>query len=74
MRLPIDISSLSTSEKLDLLHELWESLPKRVSSPRLSRSVQRMLDERLVDLARNPASSQSWSAVRARVFGKKSKR
>lgn len=74
VRLPIDVTSLSTSEKLDLLHELWESLPKRVSSPTLDRSVKRMLDERLADLAKNPGSSVPWSEVRTRVFGQKSRR
>ena len=74
MRLPIDVSKLSTAEKLDLLHELWESLPKAVSSPPVTPAVKRLLDARLADLEARPADESSWSAVRTRVFGRRKRR
>jgi putative addiction module component (TIGR02574 family) len=74
MRVPIDLTGLSTFEKLDLLHEVWKSLPKKVATPTLSRSVKRMLDTRLEDLARNPGASSPWPAVRERLFPRRRKR
>ena len=74
MRLPIDIKKLSTSEKLDLLHELWQSLPKAVASPPVSAAVRRMLDTRLADLEAHPENAASWSSVRERLFPRRKRR
>jgi putative addiction module component (TIGR02574 family) len=64
MRVPIDIT----------LHEVWESLPKKVASPPLSRSVKRMIDARLEDMDKNPEASSPWPAVRERLFRRRRKR
>ncbi len=74
MRVPIDIKQLSVAEKLDLLHLIWESLPKVVASPPLSRADKRLLDARLKELRKDPEGGVSWEVVRERLFRGKRRR
>jgi putative addiction module component (TIGR02574 family) len=61
--LPANISSLSTSEKFDLLDALWEDLEANASS--LSAEQAEELDLRIHTYEKNPPSGTPWEQVKA---------
>lgn len=66
----IDISALSTDERLDLLDRLWESLAAQPDTLSVTADQQQELDRRLDSLQPEPAALLSWddvtTAIRAR--------
>lgn len=63
----IDLTKLSTGEKLDLIDELWHSLG--AEDLPLSDEVRAELDERLDEMERG--STVPWHAVRAEMIPSK---
>ena len=61
--LPANISSLSASEKFDLLDALWEDL--EAHAPVLSAEQSQELDRRVAAYEKNPSSVLSWEQVKA---------
>ena len=61
----IDISGLSSEERLELLEEIWESLgPEAVPLTEAQRSE---LDRRLDDIEREGPAGISWDEVLRRI-------
>ena len=63
----IDISALSTDERLDLLDRLWESLAAQPDALSVTLEQQQELDRRLDSLEREPASVLTWDDVIAAI-------
>lgn len=61
--LPANISSLSASEKFDLLDALWENLEANASA--LSTEQAQELDRRVASYEMNPSAVFSWDQVKA---------
>jgi putative addiction module component (TIGR02574 family) len=61
--LPNNISSLSRSEKFELLDALWEDL--EAHSTKLSAEQAEELDRRIVEYEKNPPSGTPWEQVKA---------
>ena len=56
---------LSLSERLELIEALWDTLSEE-DIP-VTPEERALLDERLVDLERNPDAQSSWEEVKARL-------
>ncbi len=63
----IDISALSTDERLDLLDRLWESLAAQPDALSVTLDQQQELDRRLDSLEREPAPVLTWDDVTAAI-------
>jgi putative addiction module component (TIGR02574 family) len=63
-----EISSLSATEKFELLDALWESLEADV--PALTNEQWKELDHRMARHEQNPADVIPWEQVRADLFKK----
>jgi len=61
--LPANISSLSASEKFDLLDALWEDLEARSSSFTAQQSLE--LDRRVSAYEKDPSNVLAWEQVQA---------
>jgi putative addiction module component (TIGR02574 family) len=62
---PIDIQQLNPSEKLDLIAQLWDSLPNSLESLPIPDSHREELDRRLAAAAENPRAAIPWEEVKA---------
>jgi putative addiction module component (TIGR02574 family) len=63
----IDISALSTEERLDLLDRLWESLASQPGALSVTLDQQQELNRRLDSLERDPAPVLTWDGVAAAI-------
>ena len=63
----IDISALSTDERLDLLDRLWESLAAQPDTLSVTPDQQQELDRRLDSLEREPTTLLTWDEVVAAI-------
>lgn len=59
---------LSSSEKIRLLHELWDEIAQEAVNIPLSESQRRLLDERLQQHDDNPSQVEAWEQVRRTVL------
>ena len=59
----LDISQLSSSERLALIDELWESMSDEEALP-ISSSLGRELDRRVEEAHRDPEQGRPWKAIR----------
>jgi putative addiction module component (TIGR02574 family) len=59
----IDISRLTTDERLDLIEQLWDSLVKTQHQVPLSESQRVELDRRLDDMERDGGEGIPWEQV-----------
>ncbi len=64
----IDLFSLSVSEKIQLVEDLWDSIAVHPEEVKLSPQIKADLDERLKDLELHPENASSWDDVRARLW------
>ena len=62
---PTDIQQLNSSEKLDLIAQLWNSLPNSLESVPIPDSHREELDRRLAAADENPHAAISWEEVKA---------
>jgi putative addiction module component (TIGR02574 family) len=51
------VMALSTAEKLDLIHDLWESIYPEVEQSEVSDEEKKLLDERWEQYLKNPDSA-----------------
>jgi len=51
------IMALSTEEKLDLIHDLWESISPEMDQMEVSEEEKKLLDERWENYLKNPDSA-----------------
>lgn len=63
----IDIRGLNTSERLQLIEELWDSLRAEPASVPLTDAQRRELDRRLDDIERGETTGIPWDEVLSRV-------
>lgn len=66
-RTPIDIDSLSVSERIQLAEDLWDSIAVADADIPLTPAQVEELDRRLDDLERDPDAGASWEDARARL-------
>ena len=68
MPIPLDeILSLSTSERLWLIDQIWESLAAELDALPISETQGVILDRRLEAYERNPSDVLTWEEVRAEL-------
>ena len=61
------IMALSTEEKLDLIHDLWESISPEMEQSEVSDEEKKMLDERWEKYLANPESALTMEQLKAAV-------
>ena len=64
-----EIEALPVPERIELISELWDSIdPQSLPVPD---SHRRILDEAMVDYAKNRDAGESWDRIRDDLFPKK---
>ena len=66
----IDIASLSSEERLQLLEEIWESLSKTPQAVPLTTAQREELDRRLEEMDREGPTGIPWDDVLRRIRGR----
>ncbi len=61
------VMALSTEEKLDLIHDLWESIYPEVEQNEVSDEEKKLLDERWEKHLANPESALTMEQLKAAV-------
>jgi putative addiction module component (TIGR02574 family) len=69
-RIP-ELRTLSASEKLTLVAELWEDLASKPEDIPITPQQIAEVDRRLEEYRQNPGLGSSWEEVKARIFGQK---
>jgi putative addiction module component (TIGR02574 family) len=69
-RIP-ELRTLSASDKLTLVTELWEDLASKPEDIPIAPEQIAEVDRRLEDYRQNPSLGSSWDEVKARIFGQK---
>ena len=62
-----DFSKLSVAERIQLVEDLWDSIPESADIP-LTDAQQAELDRRLEDVEQHPDAGEPWEVVRARLY------
>jgi putative addiction module component (TIGR02574 family) len=62
-----DFQYLSSPEKLDLIGQLWDSIPDSLESLQLPESHRQELELRLNEADANPDAAVPWEQVQARL-------
>lgn len=65
------ILSLSISERIQLVEDIWDSIEKVPESVHLSAEQKMELDKRLVDYNGDPDRGSPWDVVRERIKRRK---
>jgi putative addiction module component (TIGR02574 family) len=63
----LDISGLSLAERIQLAEDLWDSVAAETGGLPLTEAQATELDQRLVQLARDPEAGDPWEVVRGRI-------
>jgi putative addiction module component (TIGR02574 family) len=69
-RIP-ELRTLSPSDKLTLVTELWEDLASRPEDIPITPEQIAEVDRRLEEYRQNPDLGSSWEDVKARILGQK---
>lgn len=64
-----DFSKLSVAERIQLVEDLWDSIPESAGIP-LTDAQQAELDRRLEDVEQHPDAGEPWEVVRARLYAR----
>jgi len=64
----LGIDRLSVDQRLDLMHEIWDSIIDETGSTHLSDGQRRELERRLADADANPDNVVPWSQVKSRAL------
>jgi putative addiction module component (TIGR02574 family) len=70
---PIDLTTLSVSERIQLVEDLWDSIAAETGEVPLTDAQIAELERRLADMDREPQAGDSWEIVRARIEKRLSK-
>jgi putative addiction module component (TIGR02574 family) len=62
-----DVMRLSKSEKILLLNDLWDDISSRPDELSLTKSQEKLLDERYEQFVKNPQEGELWETVRERI-------
>jgi putative addiction module component (TIGR02574 family) len=61
------VLQLSVAEKLDLIGEIWDSIPPNAEELDLTPEQMQELDRRMAEHERDPSSAVSWEEARERL-------
>jgi putative addiction module component (TIGR02574 family) len=64
-----EVRSLSSSEKLLFVSELWNDLEEHPSEVPVSREILAELDRRMDHFKQHPEEFTTWEAVKQRILG-----
>ena len=64
------VISLSATEKLLLVSELWDDLAAHPTEVPVSREQIAELDRRMEEYRRDPSKVTSWEAIQRRILGR----
>ena len=70
---PIDLNTLSVSERIQLVEDLWDSIAAETGEAPPTDAQIAELERRLADMERDPQAGDSWDVVRARIEKRLSK-
>jgi putative addiction module component (TIGR02574 family) len=65
-----EVMKLSTAEKIELVHELWESIPPGEEEFELTPEQAQEIKRRIAEHERDPGSAVPWEEVRERLRAK----
>ena len=63
----LGIDRLSVQEKLDLIEQIWDSLPEAVTSDEVPQWHKEVLAKRLAEAEANPGGGVSWREALAAI-------
>jgi putative addiction module component (TIGR02574 family) len=68
-----DYSHLTIAERLQLVEDLWDSIPADADADALplAEAERVLVDERLADLRATPDAGRPWTEVRREILGKR---
>lgn len=67
----IDVLSLSVSERIQLVADIWDTIAEVPEKVDLSDEQKQELDNRLVAYHQNPDAGSPWEVVRERIRSRK---
>jgi putative addiction module component (TIGR02574 family) len=62
-----ELFKLSTAEKLELVEELWDSIPEKDEALELTAEQREDLDRRLAEADADPDGGMPWEEARERI-------
>ncbi|MCP5059279.1 MAG: addiction module protein [bacterium] len=62
-----ELFRLSVAERLELVEELWDSIPAEAEALDLTREQREDLDQRLAEADSDPEGGSPWEAARERI-------
>ena len=65
-----EVMKLSTAEKIELVRELWESIPPGEEAFELTPEQIQEIERRIAEHERDPGSAVPWEEVRERLRAK----
>lgn len=66
----LGIDRLSVDERLDLMHEIWESIAAEPGRTHLTAAQQRELERRLAEHEADPGDVVPWEEVKAQALAR----
>lgn len=63
----LNIEAMTVSERLDLIGELWDSIPDSVEAMPIPDSHRELLDQRMRAADEDPGAGIPWEDVRSRL-------
>ena len=66
-----DILNLSVAERIELIGDLWDSMPETPEAIALTEAQKTELDRRLDAYHQNPTAGAPWPVVRERIAKRK---
>ena len=65
-----DVLDLSVAERIQLVEDIWDTIPKASEAPKITDAQRAELDRRLEAHRKNPDAGSSWEDVKARILGR----
>lgn len=65
-----DVSELSVAERIQLVQDIWDSIPVLRQSVLLTEAQRKELDRRLEDYHQHPHEGSAWETVKNRILGR----
>lgn len=62
-----NVLRLSVAERIQLVYDIWDTIPQSSEEPNLTAEQKEELDMRLEALATNPDRGTPWAIVRERI-------
>ena len=66
-----DVLSLSVSERIQLVEDIWDSIATAAPSPDMTAAQRAELDRRLEAHEKNREAGSPWAEVKQQVLGRK---